>query len=142
MANMSPQLKFCSNYNWQNCTEPISDSSHCVSADRLNDVASIAIDLGLCCRFFRSVCFCFSILAIFSSCSDGNCSAAWSGYGGTKAWYPGTNGVDNSFRQQVGSYMCTQTDRDEHCPGLGGAGVTASASMALATPSSMSSFSA
>lgn len=150
MANMLPQLKFCSNNNWQNCTEPMSESSHCVSADRLNDVASIAIDLGLCCRFFRSVCFCFPILALFSSCSDNTCSAAWSGYGGTRAWYPGTSSVDSIFKQQVGSYMCTQTDRDEHCPGLGGASVTSasmalstlSSSMALFTPSLISSYSA
>jgi hypothetical protein len=136
-ANMSPRVKICAGVNWKNCTEPISRSSQCVSADRLNDVVSIAIDLGLCCRFYRLVCFCS---LCFSSCSDGNCSASWLGWGGTPVWYPDAGALGDDFRQGVGSYTCTQTSRVENCPGLGGANVTASASLASVTPSPISSY--
>ncbi|ENH98751.1 hypothetical protein COCC4DRAFT_155005, partial [Bipolaris maydis ATCC 48331] len=48
-------LHFCSKTAWRECAGLIISSDRFVAADRLNDVAYIAIDLGLCCQFFRYV---------------------------------------------------------------------------------------
>ncbi|KAJ6280823.1 hypothetical protein J3E71DRAFT_362238 [Bipolaris maydis] len=45
-------LHFCSKTAWRECAGLIISSDRFVAADRLNDVAYIAIDLGLCCQFF------------------------------------------------------------------------------------------
>jgi hypothetical protein len=52
-------------------------------------------------------------------------------------WYPGINSTDNSFKSGAGSYMCTQTNVREGCPGLGGAAFNASASVASTASASV-----
>jgi hypothetical protein len=69
----------------------------------------------------------------FSRCRDDNCNSPWSGYGGQQAWYPGASQIDAAFREQVGSYMCEQTNVLEGCPGLSGANTTSAANVARAT---------
>jgi hypothetical protein len=54
-------------------------------------------------------------------------------------WYPGINSTDNSFKSGAGSYMCTQTNVREGCPGLGGAAFNASASVASTASASVAS---
>ncbi|KAF2850618.1 hypothetical protein T440DRAFT_468203 [Plenodomus tracheiphilus IPT5] len=105
-AGCAPKLHFCSNTAWRNCIAPITSPNRCVSTDRLNDVASIAIELGLCCQFY----------------SDVNCQTLF----GDKAWYPGMTEITDTFKAQVGSYMCNNGITSSICPGAGAGNTTAS----------------
>ncbi|EMD85878.1 hypothetical protein COCHEDRAFT_1117262, partial [Bipolaris maydis C5] len=52
-ADCPRRISRTSNTAWRECAGLIISSDRFVAADRLNDVAYIAIDLGLCCQFFR-----------------------------------------------------------------------------------------
>ncbi|KAF7569470.1 hypothetical protein PtrM4_118850 [Pyrenophora tritici-repentis] len=116
-GSCAPSINLCSRTNWQDCYAPITTSSRCVPADRLDKVASIAIDLGLCCRFY----------------TDDKCITPFAGYGGTQAWYPGTSQVEDAFKEQVGSYTCRATKVIEGCPGSAMTNGSASISAAYVT---------
>ncbi|XP_014550448.1 hypothetical protein COCVIDRAFT_115423 [Bipolaris victoriae FI3] len=98
------RLHFCSETAWRQCAAPIISSDRCVAADRLNDVASIAIDLGLCCQFF----------------SDDTCNTVYKvGEEEEGQWYPGLKEVSSTFKEGVGSYMCRNGTTSSICPGAG-----------------------
>jgi hypothetical protein len=78
-------------------------------------------------------------VALFTSCRDDQCSLPWPVSGGTQVWwYPGLTAVDESFKNDVGSYMCQKTTVLEGCPGLGGTNFTTSTSVASAVTSQFS----
>jgi hypothetical protein len=49
------KLQFCANTAWKDCIASVISPNRYVSTNRLNDVASIAVGLGLCCQFYRYV---------------------------------------------------------------------------------------
>ncbi|KAF2181291.1 hypothetical protein K469DRAFT_490729, partial [Zopfia rhizophila CBS 207.26] len=75
---------------WRWCKSVVTSPLSCISTDDMSQVFSVAIDLGLCCRFY----------------SDEKCSVGLNSWGGDGAWYPGTFGVNDQFRTSVGSYQC------------------------------------
>ncbi|KAF1935116.1 hypothetical protein EJ02DRAFT_147440 [Clathrospora elynae] len=114
-ADCARKLHFCSNTAWRDCSAPITSSNRCVSTDRLNEVASIAIELGLCCQFY----------------SDAECNTPFGG----EAWYPGITEASDTFKAQVGSYMCNSGTTSSVCPGAGARNMTVSGSTATPTSS-------
>ncbi|RMZ74102.1 hypothetical protein GMOD_00004943 [Pyrenophora seminiperda CCB06] len=118
-AGCAPKIHFCSNTSWRDCSAPISSPNHCVTTDRLNDVESIAIDLGLCCVFY----------------SDENCNSMIWNTKNDGTWYPGLERVNDGFRNQVGSYMCKNGTLSSDCPAAGTATGIASGSTAAPTAS-------
>ncbi|KAF2175320.1 hypothetical protein K469DRAFT_611114, partial [Zopfia rhizophila CBS 207.26] len=75
---------------WRWCTPVVTSPLSCIPTDDMGRVASIAIDLGLCCRFY----------------SDSNCSQVYRGWGILGAWYPGNSDVGDYFKATVGSFQC------------------------------------
>ncbi|EUC27707.1 hypothetical protein COCCADRAFT_110967 [Bipolaris zeicola 26-R-13] len=116
-ADCPRKLHFCSKTAWSECAAPIISSDRCVAADRLNDVASIAIDLGLCCQFF----------------SDDQCNTVYKDGGEEGQWYPGLKEVSSTFKEQVGSYMCRNGTTSSICPGAGAGNLVASNNAATPT---------
>jgi hypothetical protein len=127
------KVHFCSNTAWRDCTAPITSSSRCVSTDRLNDVTSIAIDLGLCCRFYRYVYSLLRPTFVAWPFSDGDCNNPLLG----PAWYPGISEVPDNWKEGIGSYMCNNGTTSSICPGA--RNITVSSSMTVLRSSTVSS---
>ncbi|KAF2189944.1 hypothetical protein K469DRAFT_562296, partial [Zopfia rhizophila CBS 207.26] len=83
-------VHFCTEKEWRWCTPVVTSPLSCIPTDDMGRVASIAIDLGLCCRFY----------------SDSNCSQVYRGWGILGAWYPGNSDVGDYFKATVGSFQC------------------------------------
>ena len=49
----SIQVQFCSENDWRYCNPVLTSPLNCTSTDDMIDVKSIAIGLGMCCRFYR-----------------------------------------------------------------------------------------
>ncbi|KAF7445909.1 hypothetical protein A1F99_092000 [Pyrenophora tritici-repentis] len=101
-ANFAPKLYFCSNTEWRNCIAPVtsSDSDRCITTDRMDDVKSIAIDLGLCCAFY----------------TDRECSGQHLAEENRVRWYPGFKEMPDLFNERVNSYMCNNGTLSSDCP--------------------------
>ena len=110
-------MYFCTGPEWQYCNPAVTSPLKCVPADNMNNVKSIAMSLGLCCKFYG-----YLLLAYYSSLlilpRDGECKAAYQGWGGQGFWYPGNNSLDDAFREGVGSYQCLNSTTE--CPPTGG----------------------